>query len=122
MIKKGLLYAKSHEWLNVEGKNATVGISDHAQDNLGDVVFIELPQVGQVIKKGESFGAVESVKAASDMYLPISGKILEVNSELENTPELLNSDPYGSWIVKVEILDEKELDSLLKDSEYKEED
>lgn len=122
MIKKGLLYAKSHEWLNVDGKTATVGISDHAQDNLGDVVFIELPQVGQVIKKGESFGAVESVKAASDMYLPISGKILEVNSELENTPELLNSDPYGSWIVKLEILDEKELDSLLKDSEYKEED
>jgi glycine cleavage system H protein len=122
MIKKGLLYAKSHEWLNVDGKTATVGISDHAQDNLGDVVFIELPQVGQIIKKGESFGAVESVKAASDMYLPVSGKILEVNSELENTPELLNSDPYGSWIVKLEILDEKELDSLLKDSEYKEED
>ncbi|BCR35612.1 glycine cleavage system protein GcvH [Mariniplasma anaerobium] len=122
MIKKGLLYAKSHEWLNVDGKTATVGISDHAQDNLGDVVFIELPQVGQTIKKGESFGAVESVKAASDMYLPISGKILEVNSALENTPELLNSDPYGSWIVKLEILDEKELDSLLKDSEYKEED
>jgi glycine cleavage system H protein len=122
MIKKGLLYAKTHEWLNVDGKTATVGISDHAQDNLGDVVFIELPQVGQTIKKGESFGAVESVKAASDMYLPISGKILEVNSELENTPELLNSDPYGSWIVKLEILDEKELDSLLKDSEYKEED
>jgi glycine cleavage system H protein len=122
MIKKGLLYAKSHEWLDVDGKTATVGISDHAQDNLGDVVFIELPQVGQTIKKGESFGAVESVKAASDMYLPVSGKILEVNSELENTPELLNSDPYGSWIVKLEILDEKELDSLLKDSEYKEED
>jgi glycine cleavage system H protein len=122
MIKKGLLYAKSHEWLNVDGKTATVGISDHAQDNLGDVVFIELPQVGQIIKKGESFGAVESVKAASDMYLPVSGKILDVNSELENTPELLNSDPYGSWIVKLEILDEKELDSLLKDFEYKEED
>ncbi|MCD4826468.1 MAG: glycine cleavage system protein GcvH [Acholeplasmataceae bacterium] len=122
MIKKGLLYAKSHEWIDVDGKTATVGISDHAQDNLGDVVFIELPQVGQVIKKGNSFGAVESVKAASDMYLPISGKIIDVNSELENTPELLNSDPYGSWIVKIEILDEKELDSLLKDTEYKEED
>lgn len=122
MIKKGLLYAKSHEWIHVEGKTATVGISDHAQDNLGDVVFIELPQVGQVIKKGNSFGAVESVKAASDMYLPVSGKVIAVNSDLENTPELLNSDPYGSWIIKIEILDEKELDSLLKDSEYKEED
>ena len=120
MIKKGYLYQKSHEWVNVDQKTATVGISDHAQDNLGDVVFIELPSVGQVIKKGEAFGAVESVKAASDMYLPISGKVLEVNSTLEDSPELINSDPYGSWMIKVEILDEKELDSLLTDSEYKE--
>ncbi len=122
MIKKGYLYAKSHEWVKVDGKNATIGISDHAQEQLGDVVFIELPKVGQTIKKGQTFGAVESVKAASDLYLPISGKVLAVNSDLENSPEDLNSDPYGNWIVKVEILDEKELNSLLKDTEYKEED
>lgn len=122
MIKKGYLYQKSHEWVNVDQKTATVGISDYAQENLGDIVFIELPKVGQTLKKGEAFGAVESVKAASDLYLPISGKILEVNSALEDSPELINGDPYGSWMIKVEILDEKELDSLLDDSEYKEED
>ena len=122
MIKKGFLYAKSHEWVNVESKTATVGISDFAQENLGDVVFVDLPKVGQTIKKGEVFGAVESVKAASDLYLPISGKVLEVNNALEDQPELLNSDPYGSWMIKIELLDEKELDSLLKDTEYKEED
>ena len=122
MIKEGLLYAKTHEWLKVEGKEAFVGISDHAQEALGDVVFIELPKVGAVIKKGAAFGAVESVKAASDMYLPVSGKVLEVNSDLESTPENLNSDPYGSWIAKIEILDEKELKDLADHTEYKEED
>lgn len=122
MIKEGLLYAKTHEWLKVEGKEALVGISDHAQEALGDVVFIELPKVGAVIKKGDAFGAVESVKAASDMYLPVSGKVLEVNSDLESTPENLNSDPYGSWIAKIEVLDEKELKDLADHTEYKEED
>jgi glycine cleavage system H protein len=122
MIKEGLLYAKTHEWLKVEGNEALVGISDHAQEALGDVVFIELPKVGSTIKKGESFGAVESVKAASDMYLPVSGKVLEVNSDLESTPENLNSDPYGSWIARIEILDEKELKDLADHTEYKEED
>lgn len=122
MIKEGLLYAKTHEWLKVEGKEALVGISDHAQEALGDVVFIELPKVGAIIKKGDAFGAVESVKAASDMYLPVSGKVLEVNSDLESTPENLNSDPYGSWIAKIEILDEKELKDLADHTEYKEED
>lgn len=122
MIKKGLLYAKSHEWVKVDGKNATIGISDYAQEQLGDVVFIELPKVGQTLKKGDVFGAVESVKAASDLYLPISGKVLEVNKGLEDSPENLNENPYESWIVKVEILNEKDLDDLLKDSEYKEED
>ncbi len=122
MIKEGLLYAKTHEWLKVEGKEALVGISDHAQEALGDVVFIELPKVGAIIKKGDAFGAVESVKAASDMYLPVSGKVLEVNSDLESTPENLNSDPYGSWIARIEILDEKELQNLADHTEYKEED
>ncbi len=122
MIKEGLLYAKTHEWLKVEGKEALVGISDHAQEALGDVVFIELPKVGAVIKKGEAFGAVESVKAASDMYLPVSGKVIEVNSDLESTPESLNSDPYGSWIARIELLDQEELKDLADHTTYKEED
>ncbi|AUD62542.1 glycine cleavage system protein H [Tenericutes bacterium MO-XQ] len=122
MIKEGLLYAKSHEWLKVEGSEALVGISDHAQEALGDVVFIELPKVGDTIKMGEAFGAVESVKAASDMYLPVSGKIIEVNTDLESEPEKLNQDPYGSWICKIEILDQKELENLFDHTEYKEED
>jgi len=122
MIKEGLLYAKSHEWLKVEGNQALVGISDHAQETLGDVVFIELPKVGDTIKMGEAFGAVESVKAASDMYLPVSGKIIEVNTDLESEPEKLNQDPYGSWICKIEILDQKELENLFDHTEYKEED
>ncbi len=119
MVLEGLLYSPSHEWLKVEGNTAYVGISDHAQHALGSVVFIELPRVGKTIKKGDSFGAVESVKAASDMYLPVTGKILEVNSKLEGSPELLNDDPYGSWIVKVELLNDSELSSLLTSDQYK---
>jgi glycine cleavage system H protein len=118
MVLEGLLYSPSHEWLKVEGKTAFVGISDHAQHALGSVVFIELPRVGKTVKKGDSFGAVESVKAASDMYLPVTGKILEVNTKLEGSPELLNDDPYGSWIVKIELLDENELSSLLTSDKY----
>ncbi|MDO9629118.1 MAG: glycine cleavage system protein GcvH [Acholeplasmataceae bacterium] len=119
MVLDGLLYSPSHEWLKVEGNTAFVGISDHAQHALGSVVFIELPRVGVTIKKGESFGAVESVKAASDMYLPVTGKVLEVNSKLEVSPELLNDDPYGSWVVKIELLNESELSSLLTSEQYK---
>ena len=119
MVLDGLLYSRSHEWLKVEGKTAFVGISDHAQHALGSVVFIELPRVGATIKKGDSFGAVESVKAASDMYLPVTGKVLEVNSKLEVSPELLNDDPYGSWIVKIELLNDSELSSLLSAEQYK---
>lgn len=119
MVLDGLLYSPSHEWLKVEGKTAFVGISDHAQHALGSVVFIELPRVGVTIKKGDSFGAVESVKAASDMYLPVTGKILEVNSKLEVSPELLNDDPYGSWIVKIELQNDSEISSLLTAEQYK---
>jgi len=119
MVLDGLLYSPSHEWLKVEGNTAFVGISDHAQHALGAVVFIELPRVGVTIKKGDSFGAVESVKAASDMYLPVTGKVLEVNSKLEVSPELLNDDPYGSWIVKIELLNDSELSSLLTSEQYK---
>lgn len=118
MIKEGLLYAESHEWIKVEGKTGIVGISDHAQHALGSVVFIDLPKVGKMIKKGDNFGAVESVKAASDLYLPVSGKIIEINETLESSPELLNDDPYGSWIVKIEITNESELSSLLTSEKY----
>jgi glycine cleavage system H protein len=118
MIKEGLLYAKSHEWINVDGHTATVGISDHAQDSLGSVVYIELPKIGQNFKQGDAFGALESVKAASDLYLPVSGKILEVNSALEDAPEGLNEDPYGQWIVKIELTDPSELETLLDHQAY----
>jgi len=119
MILEGLLYAESHEWIKVTGNQGYVGISDYAQHSMGDVVFIELPKVGSTIKKGDMFGAVESVKAASDLYLPVSGKIVEVNTTLLNSPEKLNEDPYGNWIVKIDMLDIKELDSLLKSDQYK---
>jgi len=118
MILEGLLYAESHEWLKVEGKQAYVGISDHAQHALGSVVFIELPKVGATIKKGDTFGAVESVKAASDLYMPVSGKVIEVNSKLESTPELLNDDPYGSWIIKIDLLNPSETSALLSSAQY----
>lgn len=117
-IKEGLLYSPSHEWVKVEGNVAWIGISDHAQHALGSVVFIELPKVGQTVKKGDAMGAVESVKAASDVYTPVSGKVLEINKELEGNPELLNDDPYGSWIAKLELTHESELKYLLSPTDY----
>ena len=99
-----LQYTKSHEWIKIEGETATVGISDYAQDSLGDVVYVELPQVGASFAAGDTFGAVESVKAASDLYLPVGGEVIEVNQPLLDTPELLNSDPYGDgWLVKIKV-------------------
>ncbi|RJX25333.1 MAG: glycine cleavage system protein GcvH [Acholeplasma sp.] len=118
LVKEGLLYSESHEWVKQEGNIAWIGISDHAQHALGSVVFIELPKVGKNIKKGESLGAVESVKAASDVYAPISCKVLEVNEALLDAPELLNDDPYGSWIAKVELTKPEELTSLLNSVQY----
>lgn len=117
-IKEGLLYSASHEWVKVEGNIAWIGISDHAQHALGSVVFIDLPKVGQSFKKGDAMGAVESVKAASDVYTPVSGKILQVNKDLESSPELLNDDPYGSWIAKIELTNEAELKNLLSPKDY----
>ena len=97
-----LKYSKSHEWVRLDGDVAVVGISDYAQDALGDVVFVNLPQVGDEVFAGESFGDVESVKAVSDLMCPVTGVVAEVNEELDGSPELLNSDPYGNWIIKVE--------------------
>ena len=117
-IKEGLLYSPSHEWVKVEGNVCWIGISDHAQHALGSVVFIELPKVGQSFKKGDAMGAVESVKAASDVYTPVSGKVLAVNKDLESSPELLNDDPYGSWIAKIGLSNDSELKNLLNAKDY----
>lgn len=113
-------YTKDHEWISVEAEGlATVGISDHAQESLGDITFVELPEVGKVFGKGESFGVVESVKAASDIYMPASGKVVEVNSQLEDFPQLLNSEPEGlGWIVKIELSNPSELDELMEKDDY----
>ena len=96
-----LKYTKSHEWINMDGKTAVIGISDFAQDALGDLVFVNLPQVGDSVSAGEAFGDVESVKAVSDLICPVSGIVCAINEELLDSPEMLNSDPYGAWIIKV---------------------
>lgn len=111
MTPKDRKYTRDHEWVLVEGKNARIGISDHAQDALGDIVFVELPVVGETISAGASFAVVESVKAASEIYTPVGGKVVEVNDALENQPERINADPYGAFIAVIEIaeLDEASL-------------
>ncbi len=113
------LYTKSHEWLTVEGKSATIGITDFAQSQLGDVVFLELPNPGRKLEAGESFGVVESVKAASDLYAPVSGRVAAVNDKLAGKPELINSDPYGDgWILKLDLSGELPKD-LMDEDGYK---
>ena len=116
---KELKYSSDHEWLKVEGNVALIGITDFAQSQLGDVVFVEVPAEGRVIKAGETFSVIESVKAVSDILAPVSGKIIKVNAVMDATPELVNRDPYGEgWIVAVELADMSELESLLDDSSY----
>nr|XP_043633755.1 glycine cleavage system H protein 2, mitochondrial [Erigeron canadensis] len=118
-VLKDLKYAESHEWAKVEGNCATVGITDHAQDHLGDVVFVELPEVGDEVTQGSSFGAVESVKATSDINSPVSGKVTEVNEELTDKPGLVNGSPYEKgWIIKVEISDKNAVNSLMDSEQY----
>lgn len=116
--KTGLLYSNDHEWVRVEGEKAYIGITDFAQHALGEIVYVELPGIDDEINTGDVFGVIESVKAASDSYLPISGKVLEVNEALSDSPQLINEDPYGSWIVSVEITDKASLDSLMNEQEY----
>ncbi len=114
-------YSKDHEWISIENEIATIGITDHAQESLGDIVFIELPKVGRLINAGDQVGVVESVKAASDLYAPISGEIIEVNNELTNSPQLINSDPENSgWYMKIKLNDVEELKKLMNYDEYKE--
>ena len=115
-IPDDLQYTKSHEWVRMEDGTATIGITDHAQEELGDVVFVELPDVGATIEAGDSFGTVESVKAVSDLYTPVGGEVVEVNSSLEDSPEKINDDPYGEgWIVKLSTSEEAD---LLSPEEY----
>ncbi|XP_043689118.1 glycine cleavage system H protein 2, mitochondrial-like [Telopea speciosissima] len=118
-VVKDLKYADTHEWVKVEGTSATIGITDHAQDHLGDVVYVELPEVGASVSQGNSFGAVESVKATSDVNSPVSGKVIEVNEELNSSPGLVNASPYeNGWIMKVELSNTGELDSLMDSNGY----
>ena len=117
-VIEGIKYADSHEWVKVEGNIGFIGISDYAQHSLGDIVYVDLPSEGDEISKGEEFGAVESVKAASDLYSPVSGTIIEINNALEGEPELINQDAYENWIIKVELADPSELDSLLDAAAY----
>jgi len=116
-----LKYSKEHEWVAAEGSVATVGITDYAQDQLGEIVYVELPAVGDKISKDDPFGVVESVKAVSDIYAPLSGTVIEINEDLPESPEVVNEDPYGDgWLIKVKISDAAELDDLMDNEEYEE--
>ncbi|WP_434639628.1 glycine cleavage system protein GcvH [Thermoanaerobacterium thermosaccharolyticum] len=117
-IQEGLYYSKNHEWVKVEGEKAYVGITDFAQHSLGDIVYAELPDVDTFLNAGDTLGTVESVKAASDVYCPISGKVIEVNQSIADDPSLLNSDPYENWMICVEMNDLSELDELMSPEEY----
>ncbi len=113
-------YLETHEWIRVQGDEAYIGISDYAQDELNDVVYVELPDAGDSLEKGEEFGTVESVKAASELYMPASGEIVAVNEALENSPELINQDPFGDgWMLRIRLMDPDELEELLGVDEYK---
>ena len=120
-IPENLKYTKDHEWVRVEGNEAYVGITEYAAGELGDVVFVEIETVGETLAIEEVFGTVEAVKTVSDMFMPISGEVLEANEKLEDTPEIANQDPYGEgWFVKIKITDVSELDDLLDPAKYKE--
>jgi glycine cleavage system H protein len=119
-IPEHLKYTKDHEWIRVEGEIGTIGITDYAQGELGDIVFVELPPKGRTVKQGESFGTIEAVKAVSDLYAPVSGEVTEVNPGLEKTPELINKDPYGGgWMIKLKLGHERDLGTLLGAKEYR---
>jgi glycine cleavage system H protein len=111
-------YTKEHEWIQLTGKEGTVGITDYAQNSLGDIVFVDLPKVGSSVEKGKVFGSVESVKAVSDLYSPVSGKVTAVNEELTNAPEKINSDAHSAWIMKIEVSDPAEANDLLAKDVY----
>ena len=118
-LPEDLRYASTHEWVRVDGDRATIGITDHAQHELGDVVYLDLPEVGRTFRAGSAFGSIESVKAVSDLYAPVSGEVLEVNQPLLDAPEGVNNDPYGAgWMLQIRITDPAELDGLMDASAY----
>jgi glycine cleavage system H protein len=118
MYPSDLKYTKDHEWIRADGSHATVGITDYAQKSLGDVVYLELPDVGRTLKKGEVFGTIESVKAVSELYAPVSGEVAEVHAALVQHPETVNKDPHASWMIKVKVADPRELGELLDSTQY----
>lgn len=113
-------YTKEHEWVSVEGNTAKIGITDFAQSSLGDIVFVELPDIDESLNSESSFGVVESIKSVSDLYAPISGTVLEKNSEVEDSPEMLNDNSFDAWLIKIEMNDKSELENLMSAQEYKE--
>lgn len=117
-IIEGLKYSETHEWVKIEDGIAIIGVTDFAQKEMGDITYVDMPAEEDEVNAGEEFGALESVKASSDLISPVSGEVCEVNAELENSPELINSDPYANWIIKVKISDESELDALMDAAAY----
>lgn len=117
-IIEGLLYSESHEWVKVDGNVAIIGVSDFAQSEMGDITYVDMPDEDDEVTKGEDFGALESVKASSELYAPVSGRVVAVNEALEDTPELINEDAYAAWIIKVEMSDNTELESLMSAAAY----
>ena len=119
-IVEGLLYSDSHEWVKVDGDVAVIGVSDFAQAEMGDITYVDMPEVDDEVTKGEDFGALESVKASSELYAPVSGVVVEVNEALEDAPELVNEDAFAAWIIKVRMSDESELEDLMDATAYAE--
>jgi glycine cleavage system H protein len=121
MTPDDLLFTKEHEWLRIAGETGTVGISDHAQKELGDIVYVELPKPGTKFNSGESFGSVESVKAVSELFIPVGGEVVEINEDLGAAPEKINEDPYGAgWLIRIRVLNEDETSELMSAEEYDE--
>ena len=119
-IPEELKYTEEHEWIKIDGNTATIGITDFAQGELGDIVYIDIDSIGNELDGNEIFGTVEAVKTVSDLFMPIKGKVLEVNSNIESTPEIVNEDPYGNgWIIKIEISEDQDISNLLSAEEYK---
>ena len=119
-IIEGLLYSDSHEWVKVDGDIAVIGVSDFAQSEMGDITYVDMPEVDDEVAKGDDFGALESVKASSELYSPVSGVVVEVNEALEDAPELVNEDAFANWIIKVKMSDKSELDDLMDAAAYAE--
>ena len=118
-IINGLKYSETHEWVKIEGDIAIIGVTDYAQKEMGDITYIDMPDAGEVVEKEEEFGALESVKASSDLFSPVSGTVVERNDALEDAPELVNEDPYGNWIIKVQMRNPAELDELMDAEGYR---